>query len=91
MVTVILHSDGFADMIERGEFIRRISDQARRIVSRARQAKADAIGAERRLDGLERRQQNVTAIAQKRRDEAASRRITSQLQSGASPGRSYRQ
>lgn len=75
VVTVILNSDGFADLIERGVFIKRISDQDRRIVSRARQAKADAIRAERRLDGLERRQQNVTAIAQKRRDEVSAIRL----------------
>ncbi|MGH2897858.1 MAG: murein hydrolase activator EnvC family protein, partial [Solirubrobacteraceae bacterium] len=75
VVTVILNSDGFADLIERGEFIKRISDQDRKIVAFARNAKADAIRAERRLDGLERRQQNVTAIAQKRRDDVSAIRM----------------
>jgi peptidoglycan hydrolase CwlO-like protein len=34
LVTVVLNSDGFADLLERSEFIARISDQDRRIVAR---------------------------------------------------------
>src|SRR4051794_3633490 len=70
-ITVILNSDGFADLLERGEFIKRISDQDRRIVTIVRYAKVDSVRSEKRLDGLETRQQTVTAIVQRRRDEVA--------------------
>jgi murein DD-endopeptidase MepM/ murein hydrolase activator NlpD len=70
-VTVILNSDGFADLVERGEFIKRISDQDRRIVTTVADAKADSVRSERRLNGLESRQQLVTGIVQRRRDEIA--------------------
>jgi murein DD-endopeptidase MepM/ murein hydrolase activator NlpD len=70
-ITVILNSDGFADLLERGEFIKRISDQDRHIVTLVRDAKADSTRSEKRLNGLEARQQTVTEIVQKRRDEIA--------------------
>jgi murein DD-endopeptidase MepM/ murein hydrolase activator NlpD len=69
LITVVLNSDGFADLLERGEFIKRISDQDHRIVSTVRAAKADSVRSARRLDRLETRQQTVTEIVQRRRDE----------------------
>jgi murein DD-endopeptidase MepM/ murein hydrolase activator NlpD len=74
-ITVILNSNGFADLLERGEFIKRISDQDRRIVTTVGNAKADSVRSERRLNRLESRQQLVTEIVQKRRDEIASVRM----------------
>jgi murein DD-endopeptidase MepM/ murein hydrolase activator NlpD len=74
-VTVVLNSDGFADLLERGEFIKRISDQDRRIVTVVRNAKLDSTRSERRLDSLETRQQTVTEIVQRHRDEIASVRM----------------
>jgi murein DD-endopeptidase MepM/ murein hydrolase activator NlpD len=71
LVTVILNSDGFADLLERSEFIARISDQDRRIVTLVSSAKRDAIRGEKRLAKLEDRQQKVTEIVQQRRDEVA--------------------
>jgi murein DD-endopeptidase MepM/ murein hydrolase activator NlpD len=71
LVTVILNSDGFADLLERSEFIKRISDQDRKIVVIVRAAKVDSIASERRLNRLERRQQTVTEIVLRRRDEIA--------------------
>jgi len=71
LITVILNSDGFADLVERGEFIKRISDQDRRIVTIVTDAKADSTRSEKRLDRLETRQQTVTEIVQRRRDEIA--------------------
>jgi murein DD-endopeptidase MepM/ murein hydrolase activator NlpD len=71
LVTVILNSDGFADLLERGEFIARISDQDRKIVTLVSAAKADATRSEKRLARLESRQQRVTQIVQQRRDEIA--------------------
>ena len=70
-ITVVLNSDGFADLLERGEFIKRISDQDRKIVTLVRNAKADSTRSEKRLDRLESRQQTVTEIVQRRRDEIA--------------------
>jgi murein DD-endopeptidase MepM/ murein hydrolase activator NlpD len=69
VLTVVLNSDGFADLLSRGEFIRRIADQDRRIVALVRAAKKDATETEARLDRLERRQQRVTAIVLARRNE----------------------
>jgi murein DD-endopeptidase MepM/ murein hydrolase activator NlpD len=71
LVTVILSSKGFADLLERGEFMKRVSDQDQRIIELVRDAKADATSAAQRLDVLERRQQKVTQIVQQRRDEIA--------------------
>jgi murein DD-endopeptidase MepM/ murein hydrolase activator NlpD len=71
LVTVILNSDGFTDLLERGEFIKRISDQDRKIVVIVRDAKLDSVASEQRLNTLERRQQTVTEIVQKHRDEIA--------------------
>jgi murein DD-endopeptidase MepM/ murein hydrolase activator NlpD len=75
IVTVVLNSDGFTDLLERGEFIKRISDQDRRIVTIVRDAKTDSVTSERRLAKLEGRQRLVTQIVQKRRDEIASVRM----------------
>jgi murein DD-endopeptidase MepM/ murein hydrolase activator NlpD len=71
LVTVVLNSKGFADLLERSEFVRRISDQDRRIVTLVRDAKADATATAQRLDRLERRQQQVTAIVLERRNAIA--------------------
>ncbi len=75
MVTVVLNSDGFTDLLERSEFIKRISDQDRRIVTIVRAAKTDAVTSEKRLTKLEARQRTVTAIVQRRRDEISAIRM----------------
>ena len=72
LITVILNSDGFADLLERSEFIARISDQDRKIIRLVSAAKLDATRSEKRLTRLEARQQKVTDIVQQRRDEVAS-------------------
>ncbi len=71
LVSVVLSSDGFADLLERGEFLRRINEQDQRIISIVREAKADAQRTAERLDVLEKRQQRVTARIAARRDEIA--------------------
>jgi murein DD-endopeptidase MepM/ murein hydrolase activator NlpD len=48
MVTVILESDGFADLLERAEFMQRVSKQ-------------EAVAVEKRLDALEERLRKVAA------------------------------
>ena len=75
MVTVVLNSDGFTDLLERGEFIRRISDQDRKIVTIVGDAKTDSTNSEKRLRQLEARQREVTAIVQTRRDEISEVRM----------------
>jgi murein DD-endopeptidase MepM/ murein hydrolase activator NlpD len=72
IITVVLNSDGFADLVERSEFIARISDQDRRIVTMVSVAKRDSTRSEKRLSRLEDRQQRVTKIVQRHRDEVAS-------------------
>jgi murein DD-endopeptidase MepM/ murein hydrolase activator NlpD len=72
IVTVILSSKGFADLLERGEFMRRVSDQDQKIIKIVRDAKADATATAQRLDRLERRQAQITRIVQERRNEIAS-------------------
>src|SRR3954451_24175107 len=59
LVTVVLSSKGFADLIERGDFLKRISQQDRAIVTLVRSAKADSISTAKRLDVLEQRQQTI--------------------------------
>jgi murein DD-endopeptidase MepM/ murein hydrolase activator NlpD len=71
VLTVVLNSDGFADMLSRGEFIRRIADQDRRIVKIVRDARIDAKRTADRLDKLERRQQEITAEVLLRRNQVA--------------------
>jgi murein DD-endopeptidase MepM/ murein hydrolase activator NlpD len=66
VVTVILESDGFADLLERAEFMQRVSQQDARIIDRVRKAKEEAVAAEKRLDALEERQRKVTAEVARR-------------------------
>ncbi len=71
LVTVVLNAKGFADLLERGEFLRRIRQQDERIIETVRDAKADATRTAERLDRLERRQQDLTAAVLARRNEIA--------------------
>ncbi|TML08064.1 MAG: hypothetical protein E6G41_03145 [Actinobacteria bacterium] len=69
LVTVVLSAKGFAELIERADFMNRISEQDRAIVSLVKNARADAIATAQRLDKLEARQQAVTARILQRRQE----------------------
>jgi peptidoglycan DL-endopeptidase CwlO len=71
IVTVVLSADGFADLLERGEFMQRVSDQDQRIIGIVRAARADATATEDRLQRFERRQRRVTAIVLANRNEIA--------------------
>ncbi len=61
VVTVVLEADGFADLLERTEFMQRVSSQDARIVDRVREAKAEATATAKRLDRLEARAEEVAA------------------------------
>lgn len=67
LVTVILESEGFADLITRTEFMQRVSQQDARILDRVVKAKAEATATEKRLDRFETRQRKVTKIVSQRR------------------------
>jgi murein DD-endopeptidase MepM/ murein hydrolase activator NlpD len=71
LVTVVLESDGFADLLQRTEFMQRISQQDARIIDRVRSARADAAATEKRLDRAEARQRKVTLLVEDRRAEVA--------------------
>jgi murein DD-endopeptidase MepM/ murein hydrolase activator NlpD len=55
VLTVILESDGFADLLERTEFLQRVSDQDQRIVARVRDLKRQVTKQARELGVLESR------------------------------------
>src|SRR4051794_3251841 len=77
IVTVILESDGFADLLERTEFMERVPAQDQRIIERVRSAKADATAPAEKLDTLESRQQKLTDAIEHRRDQVVA--VKSQL------------
>lgn len=71
IVTVVLESRGFADLLEHGAALQRIGAQDRAIITAVRDAKAQTAVAVARLRALERRQQAVTAQIARRRDAVA--------------------
>ena len=70
-VTVLLEADGYTDLLERTEFMRRVSDQDRRIIEFVQLNKREATATAARLDRLEERQARITATVAARRDEVA--------------------
>jgi murein DD-endopeptidase MepM/ murein hydrolase activator NlpD len=74
LISVVLNSKGFADLIEREEFIRRISEQDKKIIDLVANAKADAEDAATRLADLEVKQRKITAEVLVQRDEIADAR-----------------
>jgi murein DD-endopeptidase MepM/ murein hydrolase activator NlpD len=75
IVTVILNSKGFADLLERGEFMRRINEQDTLVINAVRDAKERAKKTADRLARLEERQQRITAAVLADRNEVASIKI----------------
>jgi murein DD-endopeptidase MepM/ murein hydrolase activator NlpD len=71
LVTVVLDARGFADLLERGEFMRRVSQQDQRIIRQVASAKAQATALAARLAVLEARQRRITDVVLRRRDEIA--------------------
>src|SRR4051794_30540880 len=71
LIMVILNSKGFADLIEREEFIHRIGEQDKRIIELVASAKRDARSSSERLAGLEVKQRRITAQVLRRRNEVA--------------------
>jgi murein DD-endopeptidase MepM/ murein hydrolase activator NlpD len=68
VVTVVLESNGFADLLERTEFMTRVSDQDARIIDLVRTARAEATATAKHLGRLEGRQTQLADAIQQRRD-----------------------
>jgi len=71
IVNVILDAHGFADLLERGEFMQRVSEQDQRIIGIVRAARTDAKATEARLRVVTKRQKRVTAIVLSNRNQIA--------------------
>jgi len=71
-LTVVLESDGFGDLLERAEFVQRISDQDRRITDRVRNLRDTAQGQAVQLAKLEQREQLAAERILQQRDQIAS-------------------
>jgi murein DD-endopeptidase MepM/ murein hydrolase activator NlpD len=59
LVTVVLEANGFTDLLERAEFMQRVSDQDARLIERVTDAKAEATASAAHLADLERKAQDV--------------------------------
>jgi peptidoglycan DL-endopeptidase CwlO len=71
LVSVVLNANGFADLLEQTEFIKRISRQDVEIVDDVKSAKADATTTATSLSKLEKQVATVTAQVQHQRDQVA--------------------
>jgi len=72
LISVVLDSKGFAELLERSEFLQRIGEQDRRVITIVRAARVDATVNANRLGTLENRQQAITSRIKVRRDAVAS-------------------
>src|SRR3954454_4363693 len=75
VVTVVLESDGFEDLLTRTEFMSRISRQDARIMGTVADAKADATSTAKRLDTLEKAQAKVAKSIESERDQVSTIRV----------------
>jgi murein DD-endopeptidase MepM/ murein hydrolase activator NlpD len=73
-LTVVLESDGFSDLLDRTEFLERISDQDRTVVTRVRTLKALFERKEQTLAKLEQQKEEIAVAVLRRRDEIAASR-----------------
>jgi murein DD-endopeptidase MepM/ murein hydrolase activator NlpD len=71
VVTVVLEADGFADLLERTEFMERVSSQDARIIARVKEAKAEATATAARLARLEDQAERVEQQIETRVNEVA--------------------
>ncbi len=81
LITVVLNSKGFADLINRADFVRRIAASDRKIIAAVRRAKEDAAVATVRLNASEAAEQRTVETLAARRTRIADVRqeiVTSQ-------------
>src|SRR3954467_15673624 len=76
MVTVVLESNGFADLLDRADFLSRISSQDKRIITTVRDLKAQVTTQVHNLTGLERQAAAAANAIRVKRDEIASAKGT---------------
>ncbi|MCW2989676.1 MAG: peptidoglycan DD-metalloendopeptidase family protein [Solirubrobacterales bacterium] len=74
LISVLLNSKGFADLIEREQFISRIGEQDRQIIELVAAAKRDATDSAARLADLESRQRKITSEVLVQRNQIADAR-----------------
>jgi murein DD-endopeptidase MepM/ murein hydrolase activator NlpD len=74
-ITVVLESEGFADLLTRADFMERVSRQDSKIMGIVADAKADATATAKKLDTLEKRQAKVAKAIEDQRDEVSSVRV----------------
>jgi murein DD-endopeptidase MepM/ murein hydrolase activator NlpD len=72
MVTVVLEAQGFADLLDRADFVSRISTQDHRIITRVRDLKGQVTKQVAQLGGLERQARDATIAILAKRNEIAS-------------------
>jgi murein DD-endopeptidase MepM/ murein hydrolase activator NlpD len=75
LVTVAMNADGFADLLERSEFLERVQAQDRLVVRLVHGARLSAADAVRRLDELERVRRAATRELAGRRDDVSNVRL----------------
>src|SRR3954454_13475845 len=91
MVTVVLEAHGFTDLLDRADFIQRISDQNETIVTRVRGLSHQVGMAEKRLHGLEVQATNArNAILSKRNEIAGAKQTLVSRQSDLLAARNVR-
>jgi murein DD-endopeptidase MepM/ murein hydrolase activator NlpD len=78
VISVVLSSKGFAQLLENSAFLQRIGTQDRQIITAVRDAKAQATSAVHRLATLQARQQAIASEISQRRDAVA--RVRSAVQ-----------
>src|SRR3954453_12470950 len=76
VVTVVLESDGFADLLDQTEFMSRISRQDSHIMDIVAAAKADSTDAAANLGKLEKQAADVAKQIQSQRDQVSNVRLT---------------
>jgi peptidoglycan hydrolase CwlO-like protein len=72
LMTVVLSADGFADLLDRAAFLKRVQDRDAAIVDEVRAARHDAKGEARRLAVLERARRETSFRVSQRRNAIAS-------------------
>jgi hypothetical protein len=72
LVTVVLHADGFARLLETVDFIKRVQRQDQRILQAVREARAEALAQRRVLTRLATERQRAAEAVLRRRDALAS-------------------
>jgi peptidoglycan hydrolase CwlO-like protein len=71
LITVVLNSSGFSDMMDRVEFLKRVARHNARVLDHTKQTRTEVMATARRLVELQDRNRALAASAEKARDQAA--------------------